>query len=417
MPEQTNPYADPMNQNGFVPNYAQQGFIDGNNPYAQPGAYGQDPYGAPMGAPGYPGMPQEAYGEEFISPENMQSAQDIYANQAAQMGIVPQNNAYGAPYGDPNAQFGQDAYGNPYADPNAMYGNQPQFGNPNAPYVDQNGMYGAPQMPYPDPNAPYGDPALAGMPYQQNMYGSPAPGQFGAEPQEGFMQDPSQMAYPYGDPNAAMMGAEAGMQPGQMPQQGQGHMPQGFPGQGQPGQGQPGQGQPGQEAFGQDAHTQQALQEQIAKQQAEQALHEAEQAQAKRARQQAQQAQQIPQPAPIIISEPMNPALATNGKATIAFIFGILSIIFALIPPIGIILAVISIKTSKKYVKNGGRSARADIGRIFGYVGMVFSIIMAGVIIWFIGYVFGDMIGTSAYLNPITYFNNSPLGAIIKVPA
>ena len=107
---------------------------------------------------------------------------------------------------------------------------------------------------------------------------------------------------------------------------------------------------------------------------------------------------------------------ATSGQATVVFICGLLSIVFALVPPIGIILGWVSMRVSKKYIQGGGTASRADSGRIFGIVGFVFSLVMLFVMIIFIAYMMGALTGVQNARALVIYFNNSPLGSLITIP-
>lgn len=326
MPDNVNPYMDSgMSPNGYMPNYGQPGFPDPMDPYAQQ-VWDQGQFGAAQ--PGYPGVV-----DNFMNPGAMASPQDIYANQAAQMGAP----GYGAPY-DP-----------------AMGGMGAQ------PFVDPYGQQGIPM------GQPFDPMQQVPGPGQTGQQAPVSPGQTG-----GF--DPIQAAQ--AEQAAAAAAAEAQAQ---------------------------------QQAAQQQA-AQQAAQQQVAKQQI------AQQA----AQQEAQKKQRRPQPQvqtmPVVGAPVIDPSKATGGRAKLALILSILSIILALVPPVGLILAIVARKISKSYKKNGGRAGAGDAAAIFSLVGIIFSILTVALLVWFVGYVNGALIGSKAYMNPISFFNNSPLGSIYKIP-
>ena len=329
MPDNLNPYMDSgMNPNGFVPNYGQPGYPDPMDPYAQQ-AWDQGQFGAAQ--PGYPGMP-----DEFMNPGAMASPQDIYANQAAQMGAP----GYGAPY-DP-AMGGMGAQ--PFADP-----------------------YGQQGLPMGQPGQQFFDP----------MQQVPGPGQTGQQapisPSQTGGFDPVQAAQAE-QAAAAQAAAEA-------------------------------QAQQAAAAAQQQQIKQQAAQQAAAQQAAQQSQQDAKK------RQPAQM-----QPMPVVGAPVIDPAKATSGRAKLALILSILSIILALVPPVGLILAIVARRIAKSYKKNGGRAGAGDAAAVFSLVGLVFSILTCALVVWFIGYVNGALIGSKAYMNPISFFNNSPLGNIYKIP-
>lgn len=372
MPDNMNPYMDSgMNPNGYVPGYGQPGYVDETNPYAA--GWDQGQYGMPQG---YPGMPQQGMmPEEYLNPGNMASPQDIYANQAAQMGGMP--GQYGMPYGDPNM---------PYADPGYGMGQ---------PYAD----------PYAQPTYPMGQPQYdpmqqVPMPGQTGQQAPVSPGQTGGfeNPMQAAQQAVAEpqvpAAMPQPDPAAQAAAAAAEAQAKQQAAQ---HLQQ--------------------VQAAQQQIKQQAAQQQAAQQASQQA---AQQSQAKQQPQQPAKKQKRPQaqmqPMPTVGIPVVNPAKATKGRATLALILSILSIILALVPPVGLILAIVARKIAKSYKKNGGRAGSGDAAAVFSLVGIIFSVIMCGLLIWFIGYVNGALIGSKAYMNPISFFNNSPLGSIFKIP-
>lgn len=330
MPDNVNPYMDSgMNPNGYMPNFGQPGFPDPMDPYAQQ-AWEQAQFGAAQ--PGYPGMP-----DEFMNPGAMASPQDIYANQAAQMGAP----GFGAPYDPAMGGMG----GQPFVDP-----------------------YGQPAMPMGQPGQ---------QPFFDPMQQVPGPGQTGQQ----APVSPSQTG---------------GFDPVQASQAEQAAAAQAAA----------------------EAQAQQAAAQQQAKQQAAQKA--AQQAAAQQAAQQAAQKKKRPQaqvqPMPVVGAPVINPAKATGGRAKLALILSILSIIFALVPPVGLILAIIARKIAKSYKKNGGRAGAGDAAAVFSLVGLIFSILTCALVVWFVGYVNGALIGSKAYMNPISFFNNSPLGNIYKIP-
>lgn len=348
MPDNMNPYMDSgMNPNGYMPGYGQPGYVDEGNPYAQPGAWDQGQFGMPQ--PGYPGAAQQGMMvEDYLNPGNMASPQDIYANQAAQMGGMP--GQYGAPYPDPNAAYADPSYGmgaQPFSDPYAQQG------------------YPMGQMPGPGQTGGFENPMQAA---QQGVAEPQIPGAMPMQP------DPAAQA-------AAAAEAQAKQQAAQHLQQ----------------------VQAAQQQIKQQAAAQQAAQ------QAQQAQQAAQQSQQPAKQQKRPQAQLMP-------SAPVDPAKASKGRATMALVLSILSIILALVPPVGLALSVVARKIAKSYKRNGGRAGSGDAAAIFALVGIVFSVLTFALLVWFIGYVNGALIGSKAYMNPISFFNNSPLGAIFKIP-
>lgn len=303
-----------MPDNANSMNFGQPGYPDPNDPayydpyMQQQAAWGQGQY--PQGQPMQ--TPDGMYDMGASYMQNMQSPQDIYANQGA-------------------APIGYDPYGNP------IYGQGMGQGYQD-PMAQQMGM---------DPNA-YG--------YQQ-----------GAMPQDPMMSG----AFPAQDPAASGpidMGAMGGAAAMQAP---------GMTG---------GMGAPVQAQMPQAAPAPQ------------------------------------PEPAPQAASaapaeEPLyDPLQTTKGKATICLVFGLLSILFGLIPPIGAVFGILGYKKSKKYFRYGGTAASADSGRVFSVVGLVFSGLMFVFLIGFISYMVGAMTGNVTATSLITFFNQSPLGSIITIP-
>lgn len=351
MPDNMNPYMDSgMNPNGYMPPYGQPGYPDPMDPYAQQ-MWDQGQYGMPQ--PGYPGAPQPGMMDDYMNPGAMASPQDIYANQAAQIGAP----GYGMPY-DPT----MGGMGQPYMDP-----------------------YGQPAMPMAQPVQPYYDP----------MQPVPGPGQTGQQ--------------------APVMAGQTGQQPPVSPSQTGGFDPV------QAAQSAQAEQAAAQAAAAEAQAQQAAQQQQQAKQQAAQQQQQQQQQQTAQQQQQASKKQQKRpqsqvQPMPIVGAPVINPAKATKGRARLALILSILSIILALVPPVGLLLAIIARKIAKSYKKNGGRAGAGDAAAVFSLVGLIFSILTCALVIWFVGYVNGALIGSKAYMNPIQFFNGSPLGNIYKIP-
>lgn len=101
-----------------------------------------------------------------------------------------------------------------------------------------------------------------------------------------------------------------------------------------------------------------------------------------------------------------------NGAATASLILGLLSIIFGLIPPIGIVLGIVARSVSKKYTKRGGRADRALAGKIFGLIGLIFSIAMLVAIGVCAALMFGQIAGPQVARDMLIFYNNSPLGQL-----
>lgn len=356
MPENQNPYLDP-NMN--------------------PGAAA--PYGN-----GYPGaMPPE------------------YADPSMAYGAPAQpdmQGGWGAPYGaqaDPQA-FGSQGYaGMPPMDGGAMPGQDPyaQQGFGQAPMAADAGYYGGAQYAgYGDQGAAYGEPLYqtGAAPYQADPYG-----------QQGQVQ--GQGGY-YGQPDAG--GAAPGTQPMGATQTDFAAWQYGQDGAGAP---MPQQAYQPQQAYGQQPQP------------------EAQPAPAAAPEAAAQQPYAQPAPAaaydeyspyndPNVVVTPIDPTYPTGGRAVRCLIFGILSIVFALIPPVGIVFAVVTIRSSKKYLLNGGTDGKAEAGRIFGIAGLVFSVLMLAFVIGFVCFMVGALTANSVARDLILYFNASPLGSLITIP-
>ena len=321
--------------------------------------------------------------DDYLNPGNMASPQDIYANQAAQMGGAP--GQYGAPYpdaapyADPNF-MGAQPYADPYAQPmqQGFPAAQPGF-DPMQPMPGQTGQ----QMPVPGPGQTGQQAPLS--PSQTGGFENPMLAQQGvAEPQvpAGMPQQPDAAA----QAAAAAAAAEA-----QAQQQAAQHLQQ-------------------------VQAAQQQAKQQAAQQAQQQAQQQAAQPQAAPAKKQQKRPQAQMQPMPAVGAPVIDPSKATSGRAKLALILSILSIILALIPPVGLILAIVARKMAKSYKKNGGRAGSGEAAAVFSLVGIIFSILTLGLLVWFIGYVNGALIGSKAYMNPISFFNNSPLGNIYKIP-
>lgn len=339
-------------------------------------------YGDPMDPSMYP-QQDPAWGQYQQGYTAMPSPQEIYAQQYMDPNQVQ-------PYADPNQ---------PYADPNQMY-------------ADPNQMYAQPMQA--DPYNPYGQSGYVdpdtGMPVTPS-YGAMDPGMSGqmpyAEPDPAYMQ---QGTTGYNQmPQAAdpmQMQQYPGMQQGygQMPQQPQqpqqGQMPQQMLQNQQPMNNMP--GQMGASNASQPANASQPTDIPMDKKAAKRAAKEQ-----KRAAKQAASAS-----TPVAN---MGPA-PSSGKATLCLILGVLAVVFALIPPIGIALGLVVRHQSKSYMNAGGRSPRAETGRIFATVGLVFALILLvilivmGIIMW------AGMYGESLARTWAVFYNNSPFGSIIRIP-
>lgn len=123
-----------------------------------------------------------------------------------------------------------------------------------------------------------------------------------------------------------------------------------------------------------------------------------------------------PYPYDNVIIEPIDPNAVTPGKATLALILGILSIIFVVVPPIGIILGIISMNIGKKYIRNGGQSGKAGVGRILGIVGFIVSIITFILLTVIISLALGATSASSLATDIAMFINSSPLGSIVSLP-
>lgn len=106
----------------------------------------------------------------------------------------------------------------------------------------------------------------------------------------------------------------------------------------------------------------------------------------------------------------------SSGKAMLCMILGILSVVFSLIPPIGIALGLVVRKLSGDYMAQGGRSPKADTGRIFATVGLVFSCIMLLVLIFLGIFIYAGMYGEGQARTWAVFYNNSPFGNLLRIP-
>ncbi len=322
------------------------------------------------------------------------------------------NNGQPMGYGDPMdpsmypqadqawGQYPQGGYATPMPSPQDIYSQQ-QYMDPSQAYMDPNQAYADPTQAYADPNQAYMD--------QQQMYGQPMQ-------QDPYSQYPQQAAYP--EPDPAMGGQMPYVDPNQAymdPQmQGYGQAPQAYPGAQpmQQGYGQVPQ-QPAQQQMPQGQFPQQAP----AAPEPAQQLPQQDMSMDKKAAKRAAKEQKRAAKAAPAQSAPANMGPApSDGKATLCLILGILSVVFALFPPVGIVLGIVGRKMATSYMKAGGRAPKADTGRIFATVGFIFSIIMLvvliimGIIIW------AGLYGESVARNWAVFFNNSPFGNIVRIP-
>lgn len=289
---------------------------------------------------------------------------------------MPENMRYdnnGQPMGygdsmDPSMYGQQDPAWPQYQQPNAYQGGMPspqeiyaqqQFADPNQMYMDQQGMYGA-------------------QPMQADPYGQyPAQGGY-------LEQDPMAMQQPYMDQDP-QFGQVPGY--GQMPQQ------QAYPGMQQP-----------QQPFGQQVPNAQQPQMQPQQAMPQQMPPAAD-----------QQAQRAPQPQPQAQPKNLGPEPPAS-KAMLCMILGILSVVFALIPPVGIVLAIVVRKMSSAYIEQGGTSPKAETGRIFATVGFIFGVIMLVVLLLMALFIYAGLYGEGQARSWAVFFNNSPFGSIWRIP-
>lgn len=112
--------------------------------------------------------------------------------------------------------------------------------------------------------------------------------------------------------------------------------------------------------------------------------------------------------APLPLSGPVK-----NGKATAAFILGILSILLAFVPPVGLILALIAFFLVKSYHKKGGTASRAGTARVCAIVGIVLSLVIAVALAVFIAYFYGGLHGQANAGIIMSYLQMTPLKGIL----
>lgn len=122
-----------------------------------------------------------------------------------------------------------------------------------------------------------------------------------------------------------------------------------------------------------------------------------------------------PAPAPVIqeAAPPLPPP--KKGAARLSLVLGVFSIIFGLIPPIGIVLGLVSTSMAKRYINRGGRASAAESGRIFGRVGLVFSILFLLLLAFCVVYIAGATFANYGARALAIYYNNSPLGQMIGI--
>lgn len=98
-----------------------------------------------------------------------------------------------------------------------------------------------------------------------------------------------------------------------------------------------------------------------------------------------------------------------GGKATASLILGILSILLAFLPPVGLVLAIVAILLAKSYHKKGGVAPRAGTGRVCGLVGIILSLLLAVAIGVFLAYFYGGLYGESNAGAIMGYLQTTPL--------
>lgn len=301
---------------------------------------------------------------------------------------------------DPNQYGAQMQDGSYMQDPSimqaqAMYGNQAYPG-----YQDQMASQG-----YVDPNAQYMQQGAMYYPEEASMYGSygypeeeaeriarqqqvRAASNFGLKSHGS--QQPQNVDYAT---TGSGMPVSGGMGMGQVPQQND------IPAQMAQPQAQPQHAQP----------TQQLQPNMVPSVETQGRSQAQAQPQAQQMYQQAPTAQPQPSAMPYTGEPPK------DSNAVLALILGILSIVFAVLPPIGIVLGFFSCRLSKKFQKAGGDTAVGDSARIFGRVGFIFSIVLFVLFAFVIVYVAGASFGNYGARAIAIYFNNSPLGQIIGI--
>lgn len=308
------------------------------------------------------GMPMQGWDPNQY-PSQMQDGAYMQDSQAMQAQAM---------YG--NQMGGNQAYQG-YQDPMAAQG----YGDPNAQYMQQNGMY------YPDEASMYG------------AYGYPE-------------EEPERMARQQQVRAASNFGLKS--HGAQQPQ----NADYAATGAGMPAAGAMGMGQ---------ATKQNDMAAQMAQPQ-QQAAQRVQPSMVPSVEQQPKPQQPTPQPAQQMYQQPqmpqqMNAPMPYMGEppkdsnAVLALILGILSIVFAVLPPIGVVLGFFSCKFSKKFQQAGGDTGVGDSARIFGRVGFIFSIVMFVVFALVIVYVAGASFGNYGARAIAIYFNNSPLGQIFGI--
>lgn len=102
-----------------------------------------------------------------------------------------------------------------------------------------------------------------------------------------------------------------------------------------------------------------------------------------------------------------------GGLATASLILGILSILLAFLPPLGIVLAVAAIVLARAYAKKGGMAPRAGTGRVCGVVGLVLSVLLAIALGVFIAYFVGGLYGETNAGAIMGYLQTTPLAQFL----
>lgn len=404
MPDSQQPYIDPnmqpnMGYGQFATNYpggAPQDYPEAGMPHMGNMGAGQvDPQaawgGMPYGGQSY-GAPQPPYGDGFGGMSGMSGisgmgGQDPYQNMGADSGY------YGSSQYDAGFGYGDAAY-------------QTQSGGYQQPYQPD---------PYaPDPFAPGAQPTQQGFPYvtPDQQYAGGSQSDYSAWQQSGqTIPDPSQAAQPYGQTNPMQSDVQippvvdtsaAGVNAGGSTT---------MTGAAMAGSAVPGSGAAG-SAVGPAGVSAQAGAGGV--QAGAVSASGVSGAQAPAPMQ--PQPEAYPNYDYPVMTIPMDLSYPTKGRAMQCLILGILSIVLALIPPVGIILAVITLRISKKYLMNGGTDGKAEAGRIFGVAGLVFSILTMAFMIGFVCFMVGALTGTSGARDLIIYFNASPLGSLFQIP-
>lgn len=445
MPDNQNPYLDPNIQpNGYPPMYGPpQGYVDEAAFFAQQGMpptmpMGEWPQGMPPNQPMYPDAPgnvqPDAYPAEFMNPAGMRSPQDIYANQGgaipmpgmvgagAQMGAsYPASGASAeAAYPGMQAHYAVDAAQGGYA----PVGSSPEMQIPMGANVAENapGMQPGNVQTAQSPGAGMGVAPAGGASVLPQA----------VQPVEAAQQHPAQIAQAY-QPAAEGASAAFGQQGFDMAGQPTMVIPDLQPHMGMQGATAPGQVQP------------QVVDTPMQAEYANWQLSAAEAAAVEAAAAGMPQVPQMPQMqgdpammqdplayqgidpnvgepvyAPngiVYYAQPYDPALATSGRVTLGLVLAILSIIpFIALPPIGIVLALISMSISRKYMDNGGESSKAEIAHMLSIIGLVLSIMVIIFAIVLVAFMYGALYGTDLAYSLMANFNASPLGNLINIP-